>query len=129
MSRLPQVPLQQIVNTCEEIYNRDGYVRWAEVAAILGISRQAVQSRLKDAQTRGDLSPESVVRWQSMASRAHLYRNRRDLQELHRRLRLDIQLSSANYEWLDAECAASGTSRSDFVNGVLNKAREAAPIA
>ena len=123
---MPQpATLEAITHTCEETYKRDGYVRWAEVASIHGISRQAVHARIKDAVAQGSLSPEDVARWQSMSSRAALARHRRDTQELHRRLRLDIQLTVDNYTWLDSQCASRSCTRTDIVNGLLNKERQA----
>jgi hypothetical protein len=60
-----------------------------------------------------------------MSSRAALARHRRDTQELHRRLRLDIQLTVDNYTWLDSQCASRSCTRTDIVNGLLNKERQA----
>jgi predicted transcriptional regulator len=125
MPRSALVPLPDLIHTFEEIYKRDGYVRWAEVASIHGITRQAVHARIQDAQHQGFLHPEDVARWRSMSSRAALSRRRRDIQELHRRFRLDIQLTSENYAWLDAECVSGNCTRTDVVNGLINKARTA----
>jgi hypothetical protein len=126
MPRSPIVPLPDIIHTCEELYKRDGYVRWAEVASIHNLSRQAIHARIRDAQHRGSLPPEDVARWRSMSSRAALSRRRRDIQELNRRFRLDIQLTSENYAWLDAKCVSNNCTRTDVVNGLITKARVAA---
>ena len=123
MPRYAKVALRTLVRTCEEIYDRDGYVRWAEVAEVHGISRQAVQARLKSAIERGELSAECHDRWQSMASRAQHSRGCRDQQELNRMRRLDIQLSPANYEWLEEQCAAYGAGRAEVMNSLLNQLR------
>lgn len=117
------VPLERLCETCELIYKRDGYVKWAEVAEIYGVSRQAIQSRIKREVTKGTLSPECVNRWQSMSSRAAYTRRRKDTQDLNSRMRLDIQLTVDNLTWLDSECINRGSTRTDIVNGLINKER------
>ena len=126
MPSSPKVPLSDLIHTCEELYKRDGYVRWAEVGSIHGLSRQAIHGRIRDAQHQGSLSPEAVARWRSVSSRAALSRRRRAIQELNRRFRLDIQLTFENYAWLDAKCASANCTRTDVVNGLITKARVAA---
>lgn len=118
-----KLSLAELVETCEAIYQRDGYVKWAEVAEIYGVSRQAIQTRIQRELAKGTLPPEAVNRWQSMSSRAAYTRRRKETQDLNNRMRLDIQLTAENYTWLDLQCLNRGSTRTDVINGLINKAR------
>jgi predicted DNA-binding protein YlxM (UPF0122 family) len=118
-----QVTLDELTELCERFYERDGFVKWAEVADAFGITRQAVQARLKQAVTRGRLSAETVERWQSMSARAAHTRHKEAERKFNRSLVVEIQLSPENSKWLRTECAVRSLRSSDIINGLINKAR------
>ena len=117
------VTLDELTELCERFYQRDGFVKWAEVAETFGITRQAVQARLKQAVTRGRLTPETVDRWQSMSARAASTRKKEAERKFNRSLVVEIQLTPANSKWLRTECAVRNLRSSDIINGLINKAR------
>jgi hypothetical protein len=122
------IPLTEIVATCEKFYARDGFVKWADVAAVHGLSRQAIQLRLKAATERGDLEPGTIERWASMSARAAATREsekrQRERQAERQRLLIRTELTPENIAWLRAECVFRKLRTNDVINGLINKARE-----
>ena len=122
------IPLSEIVATCERFFTRDGFVKWSDVAAVHGLSRQAIQLRLKAATERGDLEPGTVERWMSMSARAAATREseKRQLERKAERERRMIrtELTPENVAWLRAECVYRKLRTNDIINGLINKARE-----
>lgn len=118
-----ELSLDEVCETCQRLYERDGYVKWADVGTEHGITRQAVQARLKRAVATGRLDPAQLERWQSMSSRAAASRKREEERELNRKLRLDVQLTVENLGWLRTECERRQSSSADVINGLINKAR------
>lgn len=118
------VPLQQILLTCEALYQKDGFVRWVDVAKSYGLSRQAIQLRLRRAIESGQLDQSTYDRWESMSSRRTTTAKRakaRKSEEAH--LELRCALTPDNHAWLQAECERRGCTRSDIVNGIITKSR------
>lgn len=116
--------LQQILVTCEALYQKDGFVRWVDVAKTHGVSRQAIQIRLRRAIENGDLDQATYDRWESMASRRTAAAKRASAVKKDVGLRtLRCVLTPENYEWLEATCTERGIVRGDVINGLLNKAR------
>lgn len=122
------IPLPEIVATCERFFARDGFVKWSDVAAVHGLSRQAIQLRLKAATERGDLEPGTMERWASMSARVATSReNRKRSREADRerdRLTIRTVLTPENVAWLRAECVYRKLRTNDIINGLINKARE-----
>ena len=120
----PKVPLQQLFGTCETLYQRDGFVRWADVAKVHGISRQSVQLRFKKAIETGELDEATYQRWESASSRRTLTAKRAQEREKARKARaVIITLTSENKAWLETQCTERGITSADIINGLLNKAR------
>jgi hypothetical protein len=118
------VSLQQLFVTCEALYQRDGFVRWADVAKTHGISRQAVQLRFKAAIERGELDQATYDRWQSMSARRTTTAQRSDAKEkLRKSLIMSFSLTPENHAWLKDQCTERGCTRADILNGLINKAR------
>jgi hypothetical protein len=118
------VSLQQLFGTCEAFYQRDGFVRWIDVANTHGISRQAVQLRFKAAIERGELDQATYDRWQSMSARRTITAKRNEAKEKERKsLITSFSLTPENHEWLKNACTERGCTRADIINGLLNKAR------
>lgn len=120
----PKVPLQQLFGTCETLYQRDGFVRWADVGRVHGISRQSVQLRFKKAIETGELDEATYERWESASSRRTLTAKRAREREKARQARaVNITLSPDNKAWLETQCTERGVTSADIINGLLNKAR------
>jgi hypothetical protein len=119
-----QVPLERLLAVCDLIYTRDGFVTWSEVGKILHISRQAVQLRLRAAVDKGDVPPELVTKYQSMAARAATNRERKEQREYsdnkHRRY---MRFTPENLEWLQQQATQRSATITDIVNGLVVKAR------
>lgn len=119
-----QVTLPEIVATCEKFYARDGFVKWADVARVYDITRQAVQFRLKKAVATGELDEATFNRWASPTSRAAAARNNRLASREREKLQIRLTLSEENIKWLREQCVLRGVTSADILNGLLNKARE-----
>lgn len=121
----PKVPLQQLFGTAETLYQRDGFVRWAEVGNIHGISRSSVQLRFKRAIELGELDQATYNRWESSSSRGSIIAKRAGERRHDRnRSRLLIILTPENKDWLEAQCKERSVTSADIVNGLLNIARQ-----
>jgi hypothetical protein len=132
MSQRSTVSLPDLLAVCERFYARDGFVKWQDVGDALGISRQAVQLRLKAAVAKGDLTPESVERFQSISSRRSAARERaragREAAAAQARLTISAQLLPENVQWLRTEAALRRLTVADIVNGLITKARSAGEV-
>lgn len=117
------IPFDELRQACEKLYQRDGFVKWAEIADAYGITRQAVHARLKAAIERGDLDDATFDRWRSVSSRRAQSRTNRELSRERDRCTLTITLTPENVSWLRTECLARRATSSDLINGLLNKAR------
>ena len=107
---------------CEKLYEQNGYVKWADVGKALGVSRQAVQLRLRAAQRRGELDDATYERWASMSARSASIREaahaRRTDQE---RLLLRVHLSPEAIAWLRTESVLRKVKSADIINGLIMK--------
>lgn len=121
------ISLERLCQVCERFYARDGFVKWSEVGDALGISRQAVQLRLRAAVTKGDIPPETVERWQSLASRAAAARERREKGWKEKNVgQFLVKLTPENHQWLQEEAAYRRVRITDIINGLVTCARESA---
>jgi hypothetical protein len=119
-----KIKLDEISEVCERFYQRDGFVKWSDVASVFGISRQAVQNRLRTAVEKGDLPADTVARWQSASSRIASSRERREQAREDAKLTIQVTLTPENLRWLRTECGVRGLRSSDVVNGLINKQRQ-----
>ena len=117
------IPLDDLVATCEQFYKANGFVKWSDVGAVHGLSRQAVLQRLQSATERGDLEASTLDLWRSTSARAAQARTNRAIKEENERLRLSMTLTPDNKRWLDTECVARQCRPADIINGLLNKER------
>jgi transposase-like protein len=114
------VSIEQLAQTCEELYETHGFAKWSDVGRIHGISRQAVHNRIKQAEEEGQLPPGSRERWASSSSRRKLTA---DSKQLRVQQRLEIELTPENSVWLRKQCVLRGVTRADIVNGLLTRER------
>lgn len=121
---------EQMFALCEKLYARDGFVKWSDVGAALGVSRQAIQLRLRALQRRGELTEEQYNRWASMTARAAVSRENRAKGRLRQaeleRRDVKIRLSPENAEWFRAECVLRKCTSADLINGLITREREKA---
>jgi hypothetical protein len=115
-----------MIQLCEEFYKRDGFVSWSDVARALGISRQAVQGRLKQAVERGELDTETFERFRSMSSRRAASRYKEEERRNEAKLSIQVGMTPENGAWLRAQCELRRLNPADIINGLLTKAREEA---
>lgn len=117
------VTTETLLECCEQFYERDGFVKWADVARALGISRQGVLHRITKARTDGTLSESDYERFRSMSSRRATARYREDERRDIQRRTSEVLFTPENYAWLRKECELRQVTIPDIVNGLLNKAR------
>jgi hypothetical protein len=115
--------LEEVKALCDDLYNRDGFVKWAEVAEILGVSRQAIFNRLNASVAKGQLSEAEVERWRSSSSRRALTRKNKQLRREQEKLRISVTLTPDNKRWLAYNSKKEHCTTSDIINGLINKAR------
>lgn len=118
------VPTERFLACCEDFYKRDGFVKWADVARALGVSRQAVQFRLTKLRESGELDDATFERYQSMSSRRAASRTNEELRRQAQKCQRTISLTPENEAWIRKECELRQVLTSDIVNGLINKARE-----
>lgn len=107
---------------CERLYEQNGYVKWADVGKALGVSRQAVQLRLRAAQRRGELDDATYERWSSMSARSAAIREAAHERKLEQdRSLLKIRLSSEAITWLRTESVLRKVRSADIINGLIMK--------
>jgi hypothetical protein len=117
------VTLEELAQTCERFWSAQGYVKWADVADVYGVSRQAIHSRLKQACDKGELNPETFERWSSPTSRLAASRRNRAASREREKLQVSIRLTAENLKWLREECSIRGVTSADVINGLITVAR------
>lgn len=122
------IPLEDLLATCEALYARQGYVRWSQVALAYGVSRQAIQLRLRAAVATGRLTEDLYRRWQTPSSVSATAREAGEggATVPERQARFQISAPHEDAQWLRTEAAASGLRPSDVLYGLLRQARCAA---
>lgn len=116
--------LDELKALCERLYRRDGFVKWAEVAEILGVSRQAVFNRMNNAVKQGTVTESEFEKWRSSSSRRAKARENLQLKRENEKLRISVTLTPDNKRWLAYQCEKSQAISSDIINGLINLARE-----
>ena len=122
------VTLEHLLALCERFYEKNGFVKWSEVAEVVGLSRQAIQLRLKSAVERGLITQEKVDRYRSMSSRTAAARERKEASRALRNQRIAVLFTDENLQWLREESVIRGVRIPDIINGLVNRAREAKPV-
>jgi hypothetical protein len=116
-----EISLDRLLAVCDTFYAQQGYVIWKEVGDALGISRQAVQLRLRAAVEKGDIKPELVEKYQSLASRRAAARER---EQKFQKLKRYITYTPENLKWLQEESDRRGAQVTEIVNGLITRERE-----
>ena len=118
------VTTDQLLQSCADFYKRDGFVKWADVARALGVSREAVRQRVQKAITTGELDQATYELYQSMSARRAASRYNEELRRDLDKRRPQVSLSPENYAWLRAQTELRRLTASDIINGLINRARE-----
>lgn len=114
-----------LITRAEAHYDRQGFVKWSDLASELGVSRQRILQMMQAAIGFGHITSDDLERYRSVASRSKATQQntekRRDLE----RLRIQLTLTPENYEWLVAalESGSYGTTRNDLINIALTHYR------
>lgn len=120
---VPQyTPIEDIIKTCEKLYEAHGFVKWADVGEIFGVARQGILKRLKNATERGDIAPGTLDRWRSTSARIAQSKSNEQLRKENERLKISITLTPNNRRWLDTECVVRKCRTAYIINGLLTKA-------
>lgn len=124
----PKASLEHLLALCERFYERNGFVKWSEVAEVVGLSRQAIQLRLKSAVNGGLITQEQVDRYRSMSSRTAAARENKEITRVKDNQRIYVLFTDENLQWLREESVIRGVRIPDIINGLVNRAREAKPV-
>lgn len=114
-----------LIKRAEDHYDRQGFVKWSDLASELGVSRQRILQMLQAAIGFGHITSDDLERYRSVASRSKLARQNTEMRRDLERLRIRLTLTPENHEWLVATCGASdnGTTRNDLINTALTHYR------
>ena len=118
------VTTAQLLESCADFYKRDGFVKWADVARALGVSREAVRQRIQKAVATGELDQDTFELYQSMSARRAASRYNEELRRDLDKRRPQVSLTPENYAWLRAQTELRRLTASDIINGLINRARE-----
>lgn len=117
------VSTDQLLQSCADFYKRDGFVKWADVARALGISREGVRQRVQKAITTGELDQSTYELYQSMSARRATARYNEEQRRSEAKLNLQVTITPENGAWLRAQRTLRRLTSSDIINGLLTKAR------
>lgn len=119
---------QELITNCERFYADQGFVRWIDVAKLLGVSRQAVMLRVKKLVATGVVTEEDFKRWESLGSRAtaEAKRKKENLKAKRKRERQTLMFrpKEENYEWLKYEAVRNQCSPNQILDALITKHRE-----
>ena len=114
--------LSQLVEAAEAYYAQQGYVKWADLARDFGISRQAVQFRFSRAVQTGLLSPADLARYQTVSSRRKDSARRAQMRKL---TTFQVSISEENAVWLKDQAERRRVRKTDIIDGLISRARQA----
>lgn len=116
-----------LIERCERHYAAQGFVKWADLATELGVSRQLILQKLQRAVCHGLVTPADLDRFRSTAARTRLGRTNEDIRRANDRFRVQLTLTSDNHQWLRAQVQSRpGVTTADLINGLITRARESA---
>jgi predicted transcriptional regulator len=123
------VSREEFFAICEDHYKRDGFVKWSAVADQLGVTRQAVATRLEKAVRYGHLPEEDYKRWAGTKAREVFSAEREAERADQKRRTIRAVLSQENHDWLASECARRHIRTGDLVNELIDRAKSEPTIA
>lgn len=116
----------ELIKRAEAHYERQGFVKWADLATELGVSRQRVMQMLQSAVGHDLITGKDLDRYRSPSSRSKLSRANEALRREIDKQRIKLALLPDNYAWLESAMQASpqGTTRSDLINAAITHYRK-----
>lgn len=102
--------MQALIQACESYYHEHGYVKWSDIAAQLGVSRQAVAQRLKTACKNGEISSYTYKQWRPQGSTKS-----KTIKPL---------LTPPNYQWVEEETMRLNIDVSELINYLISEKRK-----
>lgn len=117
------VSREEFFAICEDHYKRDGFVKWSAVADQLGVTRQAVATRLEKAVRHGHLPEEDYKRWAGTKAREVFSAEREAERQDKKRRTIATLLTPENHAWLASECARRHIRTGDLVNELIDIAK------
>jgi predicted transcriptional regulator len=117
------VPRAEFFAICEDHFRRDGFVKWSAVADQLGVTRQAVATRLEKAVRNGHLSEDDYKRWAGTKAREVFSTEREAERQDKKRRTIATVLTPENHDWVTGECTRRHIRSGDLINELINRAR------
>jgi hypothetical protein len=117
------VSREEFFAICEDHYKRDGFVKWSAVADQIGVTRQAVATRLEKAVRHGHLPEEDYKRWAGTKAREVFSTEREAERQDKKRRTIATLLTPENHAWLASECARRHIRTGDLVNELIDTAK------
>lgn len=111
----------ELIKRAESHYERQGFVKWADLGNEMGVSRQRILQMMQQAVGYNLLTGEDLARYRSAASREAVARANEEYRRKLEKHRIQITLLPDNYEWLESAMmsAPSGTTRNDLINAAI----------
>ena len=123
------VSREEFFAICEDHYKRDGFVKWSAIADQLGVTRQAVATRLEKAVRYGHLPEEDYKRWAGTKAREVFSAEREAERQDKKRRTIAALLTPENHAWLTSECVRRHIRTGDLVNELIDRAKSEPTIA
>jgi hypothetical protein len=115
-----------LIRRAESHYERQGFVKWADLAAEIGVSRQRVLQMMQQAVGYNLLTGSDIARYRSPSSRLAVARANAEYRRDLEKQRISVVVLPENYAWLEGatQSAPPGTTRSDLINAAINHYRK-----
>lgn len=101
--------LDDVIRACDNCYRTYGFVNYAQVGRALGLTRQAIQLRIKTAHQRGQISDATLERFRQSSSAPTVT--------------MEIQVSPETRDYLRDLAERLGLRISTIVEGAITKYR------
>ena len=114
-----------LIKRAESHYERQGFVKWADLAHEIGVSRQRILQMMQHAVCQNLLTGADLDRYRSTSSRLAASRSNEEMRRKLRKRTIQVNLLPDNYTWLEevVRSAPNGTTRGDLINTALNHYR------
>lgn len=115
------VSREEFFAICRDHYTQDGFVKWSAVAEKLGVSRQAVSTRINKALRSGHLSNEEYERWNGQDARKLLSSELETRRADQKARTIRVVLSLKNHQWVSDECHRRRIKTGHLINEILDQ--------
>lgn len=120
----------ELIELAEAHYTRQGFVKWSDLASVLGLSRQRILQLMQQAVCLGYITAADLDRYRSEAARRAAARTNETVRRDLEKLKIRVVLTPENYQWLTATHAdsASGITTGDLINTAITHFRTSANV-